>query len=135
MATPSGVVTAPAPLPMSTDIRPSKKQLLDRVLVSTFVPPLERVQPSMDMVIPDLEDVLKIIHRWSPLNQEESLVTHMRDLYLNYFQIPVATHSEQYTILLPVYMDKEAFQPMVDDGMLIRNHNFHRSAELLGADF
>ena len=42
---------------------------------------------------------------------------------------------EQYSIPLPIYMDKEDFQPMTDDGMLICNHNFHRSTELVSADF
>ena len=60
---PSGVVTTPAPLPKSTGAEPSKKQLPDRVPVSTYVSPLERVRPSINMVVPDLEDVLKIVHR------------------------------------------------------------------------
>ena len=60
---------------------------------------------------------------------------HMRDLYPNYFQIPVVARSEQYSISLLVYMDKEDFQPVADDGMLIRNHNFHPSAELVSTDF
>ena len=89
----------------------------------------------MDMVVLDLKDVLEIVHRWSPLKQEESLVMHMRDLYPNYFRIPVVAHSEQYTIPIPVYMDKEAFQPVANDRILIHNHNFHRSAELVSADF
>ena len=94
MGAPSGVVTALAPSVKSTGARPSKKRLPDRVLVSTYVLPLERVHPSMDMVAPDLENMLKIVYRWSPLNQEESSVTHMRDLYSNYFRIPVEAHSE-----------------------------------------
>ena len=87
------------------------------------------------MAVLALEDVLKIVHRWNPFNQEKSPVRHIRDLYPNYFRIPVAARWEQYTISLPVYMDKEAFQPVADDGMLIRNHNFHRSVELVSADY
>ena len=135
MDAPSGVVIASAPPPKSTGVGLSKKWLLDRVLVSTYVSPLESVHPSTDMVVPNLEDVLKIVHCWNPLNQEEFPVTHMRDLYLNYFRIPVAARAEQYSIPLPIYIDKEDFQPMADDGMLIRNHNFHRSTELVSADF
>ena len=41
---------------------------------------------------------------------------------------------EQYSIPLSVYIDKEDFQPVADDGMLIRNHNFNRSVELVSAD-
>ena len=71
------------------------------------------------MVTPDLEGVLEIVHGWNPLNQEKSLVAHMHEFYPNYFRIPVAARSEQYTIMLPVYMDKEAFQLVAEDGMLI----------------
>ena len=99
-----------------------------------YVPPLERVHHSTDMVAPYLEDVLKIVHRCSPLNREESLVTCMHDLYPNYFQLLVAAYSEQYSIMLPIYIDKEDFQPVSDDEMFIRNHNFNRSAEQVSVD-
>ena len=61
----SGVVTAPAhpPPPKSTGIEPNKKRLPNRVMVSMYVPPLERVHPSTDTVAPDLENVLKIVYR------------------------------------------------------------------------
>ena len=134
MGAPLGVVIALAPPPKPTIARPSKKRLPDWVLVSTYVPPLERVHPSTDMVAPDLKDVLKIIHHWSPLNQEESSVTRMHDLYPNYFRMLVMARSKQYSIPLLVYTNKEDFHPVVDDGMLIRNHNFHRLAELVSAD-
>ena len=91
MGVPSRVVIPPASQPRPTSVGPSKKRLPDRVLVSMYVPPLERVHPSIDMVAPDLYDVLKIVHRWSPLNQEESPVTRMHDLYPNYFQMPMTT--------------------------------------------
>ena len=45
MGAPSGVVTALAPPLKSTSTGPSKKRLPYRVLVSTYVPPLERVHP------------------------------------------------------------------------------------------
>ena len=35
----------------------------------------------------------------------------------------MTSHVEQHTILFPVYIDKEAFQSMAEDEMLIRNHN------------
>ena len=63
MGAPSRVVTAPTPPPKSIGTRLSKKRLPDRVLVSMYVSPLERVHPSTDMVVSNLEDVLKIVHR------------------------------------------------------------------------
>ena len=90
----SRVVISPAPPHKPTRAGLSKKRLPDRVLLSTYVPLLERVHPSANMVTPNLEDVLKIFHRWSPLNQEESPVTRMQDLYPNYFRMPMTARSE-----------------------------------------
>ena len=42
---------------------------------------------------------------------------------------------EQYSIPFLVYMNKKAFQSVAEDGMLIRNHDFHRSAKLICVDF
>ena len=58
----------------------------------------------------------------------------MRDLYLDYFQVPMTTRAEQYSILFPIYMNKEAFHSVAEDEMLIRNHDFHQSVELVCAD-
>ena len=65
MGAPSRVVTdlePPTAPPKSTGIELSKKRLPNRVLVSTYVSPLERVHPSTDIVVPDLEDVLKFVY-------------------------------------------------------------------------
>ena len=132
---PLGVVATPMLPPKLVDTEPSRKRLLDRVLLSTYVQPQERIHPPMGMVAPDLKGAWEIIYRWSPFNQPESPIVHMCDLYPNYFLVPVTTRTEQYTILFFVYMDKEAFQSMADDRMLIHNHDFHRSAELVCVDF
>ena len=88
----------------------------------------------MDMEASDLEDVLIIARRWNPLNQEESPVKCMHDLYPNYFRMLVTARLKQYSISLPVYVDKEDIQPVAEDGMFIRNHNFQRSTELVSAE-
>ena len=64
----SGVVIAPTSPPRPIGTGPSKKRFLDRVIVSTYVPPLERVRPLLDMEAPDLKEVLKIARHWNPLN-------------------------------------------------------------------
>ena len=96
-----------------------------------YVPPHERIAPLAGMVASDLEGAQEIIQRWSPFNQEESPVTHMRDLYPNYFLIPVAARAKQYSISFPTYLSKVAFQSVANDGMLICNHDFYRSTELV----
>ena len=107
---PSGVTATSMLPPKLADIEPSKKRMLDQLLLSANVPMQERIHPPTGMVALDPEGALEIIHRWSPFNQVESPVMHMHDLYPNNFQVPVAAHVEQYTIPFPVYMDKEAFQ-------------------------
>ena len=58
----------------------------------------------------------------------------MHDLYSNYFWMPMTARSEQYSIPLPVYVDKEDIQPMAEYLMFIRNHNFQRSIESASAE-
>ena len=50
---------------------------------------------------------------------------HMRDLYPNYFRVPVAARADQYSTPFLVYMNKDAFQSVAEDGLFIRNHDFH----------
>ena len=130
-----GVAAAPMLPPRPVDIEPRRKRLLDRVLLSTYVPSQERIHPSTGMVALDLEGAREVIHRWIPFNQAESPVMYMRDLYPNYFRVPVVARADQYTIPFPVYMDKEAFQLVAKDEMLIRNHDFYQFVELVCADF
>ena len=50
---PSGVVV-PSMLPLrSADIEPCRKRLLDRLLLSTYVPLQKRIHPPIGMVAPD----------------------------------------------------------------------------------
>ena len=51
-------------------------------------------------------------------------MTRMHDLYPNYFKMFVTARLEKYSIPLPVYVDKEDIQPVAEDGMFIRSHNF-----------
>ena len=132
---PSGVPTALMLPPRLVDTEPIRKRLLDRLLLSMYVPPQERIYPPTGMVAPDPEGALEIIHLLSPFNQAESPIAHMCDLYPNYFRVHVAARAEQYTIPLPVYMDKEVFQLVAEDGMIIHNHDFHLSAEMVCVDF
>ena len=69
-----GVVIASTPPPNSTDAGLSKKWLPDRVLVSTYVSPLERVHPSTDMVVLNLEDVLKLSTVGTPSTRRNFLL-------------------------------------------------------------
>ena len=101
------------------------------MLLSTYIPPHERIAPPTGIVTLDLEGAQEIIHRYISFNQAVRPVVHMRNLYPNYFQILVAPRIEHYSISFPTYLSKEAFQSVAEDGMCIRNHDFYRSVELV----
>ena len=65
---PSGVVVAPMLPPRPTNTEPSREIMPDRLLLSTYFPPHERIHPPTGMVAPDPKGALEIIHRWSPFN-------------------------------------------------------------------
>ena len=128
---PSRVAVASLPRLRPANTVSRKRRSSDQVLLSMYVPPYERIYPLMSMVAPDLEGAREIIYRWSLFNQTEPPVAHMCDLFPNYFRAPVVVCTEKYSISFPIYMNKEAFQSVVEDGMFIRNHDVHRSVELV----
>ena len=89
----------------------------------------------MYTVAPSLKSAREIIYCWNPFNKRESLVTHIHDLYPTLLRVLVAARVEQYSILFLSYMNRETFQLVAEDGMLIRNHDFHQSAKLVSFDF
>ena len=107
----------------------------DQLLLSSYVPTQEWVHPSADTVAPGSKRTREIIDYWSPFNKRESSIKNMRDLYSILLRVLVATCSKKYSISFPNYLDKETFQRVAKDGMLIRNHNFHQPAELVSYDF
>ena len=83
------------------------------------------------MVASDLEGAREIIHRWRSFNQAEPSVAHLQTSILITSWVLAAAHVEKYSISFPVYMNKEAFQSVVQDRMFIHNHDFHRSDQLV----
>ena len=72
-----------------------------------------------------------IVDLWNPFNKRDSSTAHMRDLYPNLLQIPVAARVEEYSIPFPSYMDKKSYQRVAEDWMFIRNHDFDETVELV----
>ena len=64
----SGLVTAMIPPLRPVDIVSSRRRPPDQVMLSTDVPPHERIHPPAGMVAADLEGSREIILRWSPFN-------------------------------------------------------------------
>ena len=64
----SGVATVLLPSPKPENTVLNRRRPPDHLLLSTYVPPYERIHPSVGMVAPNLEGAQKIIHCWSPFN-------------------------------------------------------------------
>ena len=64
-----------------TNASPCRLRMLDRLLLSSYVPPHEWVLSLVNIVAPGLEGAREIIDRWNPFNKRESSVMHMRYLY------------------------------------------------------
>ena len=133
--TPLEMVAAPSFAAKVAIVGPSRPRMHDQLLHSSYVLPQEWVYPLVDTLDPGPKASREINDRWNPFNKREPSLAHMHDLYPTLLQGLVAARIEQYSIPFPIYMDRETFQLMVEDGMLIRNHNFHQSIELVRFDF
>ena len=91
---PLEVVVAPSFLTKLASTGPPMPRILDRLLLSSYVPPQPWVHPSTDTVAPDLEGAQEIIDRSSPFNKRDSSVTHMRDLYPTLLRVSAVAHAE-----------------------------------------
>ena len=87
------------------------------------------------MVAPGLVAAWEIIDCWSPFNKRESSVAYMRDLYPTLLRLPVVACAKEYFISFPSYLDRKSFLRVAEDRMLIRNHDFNESVELVCFDF
>ena len=58
----------------------------------------------------------------------------MGDPYPTLLRVPVVARAEEYSIPFG-YLERESFQRVAEDGMLILHHDFNESAELVCFDF
>ena len=77
----------------------------------------------------------EIINRWKSFNRGESPTVHMEQLYPTLLRMPIAMRAEgkgeEYVVSVPAYACKDELKQVVEDDMLVRNHNFVQSAELV----
>ena len=88
-------------------------------------------QPSADTFVPSPDVAESIIDHWNPLNQRDTYVTNMRDLYPTNLCISVVALSEEYSISFPDYLDKKPYQLVVEDRMYLHNHDFNEMFEMV----
>ena len=88
-----------------------------------------------EVSVPRLEGAQEIIHRRRSFNWGESPDAHMHQLYPTLLRMPVTVRAkgkgEEYAISVPAYACKDKLTQVVDDRMLICNHNFVQSVELV----
>ena len=60
---------------------------------------------------------------------------HGSDLYPTLLRVPMVSRTEEYFVPFPNNLDRKSFQRVAKDGMLIRNHDFNESAELVSFGF
>ena len=100
-------------------------------MLGSYVKPMEWNRPLVDPSAPSPDEARSIINLRNLFNKRDSSATHMRELYPDLLQIPMAAHVEEYSIPFPNYMDKKSYQRMAMDGMFIRNHDFDEMVELV----
>ena len=100
-----------------------KARLLDRLMLGSYVKPMEWAHPSINTLAPSPDVARSIIDYWNPFNKSDSSVAHMHELYPNNLRIPMVACTEEYSIPFPSYMDKKSYQCVAEDGMYIPNHD------------
>ena len=91
-----------------------------------------------EVLVPGPESAQEIVDRWRPFNRGESPTDHLHDLYSVMLRMPVTVRvggqGKEYTISVPTDTIKEDLQKMIEDGMLVYNHNFAQSTELVSLE-
>ena len=88
-----------------------------------------------EVLAPGPEGAQEIIDRWRPFNIGKSSAYHLHNLYPALLWMLVTVRAkgrgEEYAISAPASIGKEDLLQMVEDEMLVRNHNFAQSTELV----
>ena len=113
-----------------------KKPLsLDRILLNSYLPPRGPALVMEEVVVPRLDDIKSIFHRWKPFNRGEYAADRLDDLYPRTLRLPVRARGsgqgEEFSVAVPVGTIKEDIYQIVEDRMQIRNQNFVQTEELV----
>ena len=67
----------------------------DRLVLSSYIEPMEWARPTKDALAPDQETAQAFINYWRPFNQRDSFIVHMRDLYTHNFCLSAVARGEK----------------------------------------
>ena len=132
---PSEIAVGPSFSARIANASPCRPKLPNQLMLGTYVLLHEWDRLSVYMVAPSPEAALEIIYCYNPFNERESSVAYMSDLCPTLLRVPVVARVEEYSIPFLGYLDRKSFQHVAEDGMLIHNHDFNESTELVCFDF
>ena len=131
-----------APIVEATGVPPSQARRISpalpgawrplvRLMLGSYVKPLEVVLPKKDALAPDQEVARVLINYWRPFNQRDSPIVHMYYLCPHSYRLPTVARGEEYSIPIPANLYKGSYQRVAKDEMYICNHDFDETAELV----
>ena len=94
---------------------------LEKMILSSYVKPLEWSRPAVDAPTPDYEAARLLVRKCNPFDMRDSSITHLCNFYPHIFPFPS-------------YLDKGSYQRVAEDRMYIPNHDFNETDELVWSD-
>ena len=83
--------------------------LPNRLMLGSYVKPMEWGCPSVDTPTPGPYEARLIIDRQNPFNKRDSFAAYLRKFYPNILRIPLVDRAKEYSIPFPNYMDKKSY--------------------------
>ena len=113
-----------------------KRSLLpDQIVTNSYLLARGLAPPKEEVLVPGLEDVKHIVHRWKPFKRGESTADRLNSLYPMILWVLVAARAngvgKDYSVTVPAGTNKEDLQQIISDGIQICNRNYIQSSELV----
>ena len=112
-----------------------RPKLPNWIITNSYLPACGPASLQEEVSAPGLEDVKRIVRRWTPFNRGESAHDHLNSLYPVMLRKPVVARAngvgEDYSVTVPSGTNKEDLQQIIEDGIQIRNRNYIQSSELV----
>ena len=76
-------------------LKPRRTKPPDKLILGSYVKPLEWSRPSAEAPAPDLEAAWLFIRKCNPFDKRDSSIMHMRNLYPHNIRVSVVAHFEE----------------------------------------
>ena len=102
--------------------------LLEWIITHCYAPPRGLEPPRVEVSVPGVDEVKRIMRCWEPFPRLSNLYPHM-------LRMPVVARGmglgEDYMVSILAGTQKEDIQRIIDDGIEVRNRNYVQSIELV----